>query len=157
MTDSLKIRPPSHTHWFILHIGVPLLPFIAGIFIHYISVQRLFPDYSDLALSISAVSLFIRNGILDSKIHYPKEMREARERFESEKNAYAMSCFFVAALFFILFVIIENSESKSIAFHNQQDNVSLQYAYAFTSILTSIALILFNSYGRKFRLKVRFR
>lgn len=150
MADTSTNSKPSHIYWIVLHIVVPLLPFFAGALIHFINIQKLLPDYSDLALSISAVSLFVRNSILEAKNKYPKQMKDDREGYEEEKKAYAIYCFLISALFFLLFVSIESLELYNI-------NTSLRTAYVMTFLSTILTLILFSHYGKKFGLKARFQ
>lgn len=160
MTDnSRQNRPraaalPSTRAWVVVHLLLPLLPFLMGALVRFLSclaVSWAAFDASELALSLCFISVFVRQSLLESEI-----LLANRDK-EDEVAESATLCLGATLIFFTLFGVVE---AFSILVNDRQVRELRSPLAAFQILVFMLgppSLLLFAGIQKSFKLRARAR
>lgn len=145
---------PSASAWIVIHIFIPLLPFLMGSLVRFISYPSLtWATFSapQLALTIGLISVFVRTSLLDTEIQLPNPDKE------EEVAKFGALCFLPIVAFFILYGLIE--VFRTLVFDRSLNDVliSLRFSQVLAFLLAPLSILFFLHLQRSFRLRARIR
>jgi hypothetical protein len=146
--------PPSTKVWLLVHIAVPLLPFLFGGLIRggltsHIEWETF--SASELAISQGLLCLFINQSLSSSELVLSNKDKEADISF------WAVGFFCLGLLFIVLFGVLQVLETLKNDLHVQKLESGLSTFNAVTFCLLPLIVLVSVRVQRSFKLKATIR